>query len=68
MDRSGNVYVADDQAETVTKFSPSGTAKWTIGATPSPDPDAPRFGPRGEIFTLGEDGSILRLRVVLSGA
>jgi sugar lactone lactonase YvrE len=29
---------------------------------------SPRFGPNGEVFTLGEDGSILRLKVALPGA
>jgi sugar lactone lactonase YvrE len=29
---------------------------------------APRFGPHGEIFTLGEDGSILQLKVSLPDA
>jgi hypothetical protein len=29
---------------------------------------SPRFGPHGEIFTLGDDGSILKLKVVLPGA
>ena len=33
---------------------------------PSPFGWAPRFGPRGEVFVLGEDGSILRLRLALS--
>jgi hypothetical protein len=32
---------------------------------PSPFGWAPRFGPNGEIFTLGEDGSVLRLRITL---
>jgi sugar lactone lactonase YvrE len=35
---------------------------------PSPFGTAPRFGPRGEVFALGENGSILRLRVTLPGA
>src|SRR6266568_130576 len=34
---------------------------------PSPLGWAPRFGPNGEIFTLGEDGSVLRLRIALPG-
>jgi len=28
----------------------------------------PRFGPRGEVFALGADGTILRLKLALSGA
>jgi DNA-binding beta-propeller fold protein YncE len=32
---------------------------------PSPFGWSPRFGPHGEIFTLGEDGSVLRLRIAL---
>ena len=35
---------------------------------PSPFAFAPRFGPRGEALALGEDGSILRLRIALAGA
>lgn len=39
-----------------------------IGAWhPSPFGFAPEFGPRGEVFVLAEDGSILRLRVSLRG-
>jgi DNA-binding beta-propeller fold protein YncE len=34
---------------------------------PSPFGWAPRFGLDGEIFTLGEDGSVLRLRITLPG-
>ena len=34
----------------------------------SPFVVSPRFGPHGEIFTLGEDGSILELKVALPGA
>jgi streptogramin lyase len=33
---------------------------------PSPFGWAPRFGPNGEIFTLGENGSIIRLRLTLA--
>jgi hypothetical protein len=29
---------------------------------------APRFGPNGEVFTVGVDGSILKLKVALPGA
>jgi streptogramin lyase len=32
---------------------------------PSPFGWAPQFGPNGEIFALGEDGSIIRLRITL---
>ena len=35
---------------------------------PSPFAFSPRFGPRGEVLALGEDGSILRLRIALAGA
>jgi sugar lactone lactonase YvrE len=34
----------------------------------SPFVVSPRFGPHGEIFTLGGDGSILKLKVALPGA
>jgi hypothetical protein len=38
VDQAGNVYVADDQALTVTKFSPAGQVIWQIGS-PSGNPD-----------------------------
>ena len=38
-DSAGNVYVADDQTETLAKFSPAGKVLWTIGGGPSRDPD-----------------------------
>jgi hypothetical protein len=38
VDGAGNAYVADDQAETLSKFSPAGKVIWTIGgAGSSPD-------------------------------
>src|SRR5215470_10635194 len=38
VDRAGNVYVADEQALTVTKFSPAGQVSWQIaGASRNPD-------------------------------
>jgi hypothetical protein len=39
VDNAGNVYVADDQAQTLAKFSPAGKAIWTIGGGTSSDPD-----------------------------
>ena len=39
IDGAGNVYVTDDQAETLSKFSPSGKVAWTIGGSASTDPD-----------------------------
>ncbi len=39
VDGAGNVYVADDQAETLTKFSPAGKPVWLIGGGASRDPD-----------------------------
>jgi DNA-binding beta-propeller fold protein YncE len=38
VDRSGNVYVVDDQLESVRKFSPTGKVLWSIGG-PGSDPD-----------------------------
>jgi hypothetical protein len=35
---------------------------------PSPFGWSPRFGPHGEVFTLADDGSILRLKVTLRSA
>jgi hypothetical protein len=32
---------------------------------PSPIGLSPRFGPHGEVFALGEDGSLLKLEVAL---
>jgi tripartite motif-containing protein 71 len=39
VDGAGNVYIADDQTETLTKFSPAGEVIWTIGGGASGDPD-----------------------------
>jgi sugar lactone lactonase YvrE len=38
-DNAGNVYVTDDQAETLAKFSPAGKVLWQIGGGASSDPD-----------------------------
>jgi len=38
-DQAGNVYVADDQAQTLAKFTPAGKVLWTIGGGASSDPD-----------------------------
>jgi DNA-binding beta-propeller fold protein YncE len=39
VDRAGNVYVTDDQAGTLSKFSAAGQVIWTIGGSASSDPD-----------------------------
>jgi DNA-binding beta-propeller fold protein YncE len=39
VDTAGNVYVADDPAESVSKFSPTGHFIWRIGGFSSNDPD-----------------------------
>jgi sugar lactone lactonase YvrE len=39
VDGAGNVYVADDQAQTLSKFSPVGKVDWQIGVGVSTDPD-----------------------------
>jgi sugar lactone lactonase YvrE len=39
VDGAGNVYVADDQAQTLSKFSPAGKVVWQIGEGVSTDPD-----------------------------
>jgi DNA-binding beta-propeller fold protein YncE len=39
VDATGDVYVADDQAGTLSKFSPAGKVLWTIGSGASSDPD-----------------------------
>lgn len=39
VDNAGDVYVDDDQAETLSKFSPGGRVIWQIGGTASNDPD-----------------------------
>lgn len=38
-DSGGNVYVADDVAETLSKFSPSGHFQWSVGGPGTADPD-----------------------------
>ncbi len=42
VDGAGNVYVEDDQAQTMSKFSPAGKIIWTIGGA-SGDPDLVGF-------------------------
>jgi sugar lactone lactonase YvrE len=39
VDATGAVYVADDVAGTMTKFSPAGSALWQIGGASASDPD-----------------------------
>ena len=39
VDATEDVYVADDQAGTLSKFSPAGKVLWTIGGGASSDPD-----------------------------
>jgi DNA-binding beta-propeller fold protein YncE len=39
VDNEGNVYVVDDPAETLTKFSPTDKVLWQIGGGVSTDPD-----------------------------
>lgn len=39
VDATGDVFVADDELRTVTKFAPDGRPLWRIGGGVSPDPD-----------------------------
>jgi hypothetical protein len=39
VDGQGNVYVADDTLQTLSKFSPEGRFEWSIDGTGSTDPD-----------------------------
>lgn len=39
VDAQGDVYVADDQVETLSKFSPTGRFEWSIGGFATTDPD-----------------------------
>src|SRR6266568_3851889 len=39
VDGSGNVYVTDDQSQTLAKFSPAGKVIWQIGGSASSDQD-----------------------------
>jgi hypothetical protein len=39
VDASGNVYVADDKGETLSKYSPTGAVEWTIGGSAATDTD-----------------------------
>jgi hypothetical protein len=39
VDTSGNVYLADDQKEMLSKYSPTGVIEWTIGGAAATDPD-----------------------------
>jgi DNA-binding beta-propeller fold protein YncE len=39
VDDRGNVYVADDDRQTLAKFGPSGKPVWQVGGSTSPEPD-----------------------------
>src|SRR5262249_62277626 len=56
VDARGDVCVADDQAETLSKFSPSGHFEWSVGGPTSSDPDligyfhAPNVDPHNRVI------------------
>jgi len=60
-DGAGNVYIADAQTETLTKFSPAGTVIWTIGGGASTDPDLnghfhfTSFDAHGRLVVVNDD-------------
>ena len=60
VDQAGNVYVADEQALTVTKFSPAGQVSWHIGS-PSGNPDLighhhlAAIDPHGRLVMVNDD-------------
>jgi sugar lactone lactonase YvrE len=61
VDKSGNVYVVDDQAETLTKFSPAGKVIWEIGSGVATDPDlnghftVTSFDAHGRLVVMNND-------------
>jgi hypothetical protein len=68
IDSAGNVYVTScqeplDSPHTLKIFDR--THQLIASWDPAPMGWSPRFGPKGEIFTLGEDGSILQLAMNL---
>jgi class 3 adenylate cyclase len=65
VDSHGNTYVAGCGSDTITVFD---AAHRLVGRWQGPDmPLAvpPEFGPNGEIFALGKDGSLIKLSVHL---
>ena len=60
VDHAGDVYVADDQADTLAKFSPGGKVMWHIGGA-SGDPDLTghfhfmSFDPHGRLVVGNDD-------------
>jgi hypothetical protein len=68
IDSAGNVYVTScqeplDSPHTLKIFDR--THQLIASWDPAPMGWSPRFGPKGEIFTLGEDGSVLQLAMNL---
>ena len=61
VDSAGNIYITDDQSETLTRFSPLGTVAWTIGGTAASDPDLvghfhfTRFDAHGRLVIANDD-------------
>jgi DNA-binding beta-propeller fold protein YncE len=61
VDQAGNVYVSDDQAETLTKFSPADKVLWQIGNGISTDPDltghffVSSFDAHGRLVVMNDD-------------
>jgi sugar lactone lactonase YvrE len=55
VDSAGNVYVEDDQAQTMSKFSPAGKVIWTIGGA-SGDPDLVGFQ---KVFAIDAHGRLV---------
>jgi len=61
VDSAGNIYVADDQAKTLTRFSPVAKITWTIGGIAASDPDLAghlhftRFDAHGRLVIVNDD-------------
>jgi len=61
VDSAGNIYVADDQAGMLTRFSPLGKVAWTIGGIAASDPDLSghfhftRFDAHGRLVIVNDD-------------
>ena len=67
VDSAGNTYVGGCGGDSIDVYDPAHhlIGRWAGPAMPLLGP--PEFGPKGEVFALGKDGSLIKLQVTLPG-
>lgn len=65
VDAAGNTYVTGCGSDAIEVFDPAHrlVGRWSGPTMPLDGP--PEFGPNGEVFALGKDGSLIRLSIAL---